>query len=239
MDFTLLKWKIVINLIRITNLACRLISAGFFIMDNHIFNPSEQEKDISSKIIVGLERISEVFKILLWEKAKRVGLSPIQIQILIFIAHHKIELCNISHLAKEFNITKPTVSDAVRILDQKELITKDFSSNDSRSYAIKLSKSGLKMVDDIQNFANPLKSQLSGIEQNDLENIFTTLSKLIYRLNRNGILTVQRTCYGCKFYDQRKHIDYCKLLEKDLKSKEIRLDCPEFEENLHLNNKNN
>ena len=207
-----------------------LISAGFFIMDKNIFNPLEQENDLSSKIIVGFERISEVFKILLWEKAKLVGLSPIQIQILIFITYHKIELCNVSHLAKEFNVTKPTISDAIRILDKKEMITKDYSSNDSRSYSIRLSNSGKKIITDIQNFANPLKSQLKGIQQIDLENLFATLSKLIYQLNRNGILTVQRTCYGCKFYDQRKNIDYCNLLDKELMNTEIRLDCPEYEE---------
>ena len=68
-------------------------------MHESTFNPKQQEKDFSSKIVAGLERVSEVFKILLWEKAKLVGLSPIQIQILIFIAFHKQNLCNVSHLA--------------------------------------------------------------------------------------------------------------------------------------------
>ena len=67
------------------------IPAGF-IMDKSVFNPKHQEENISSKIVSGLERVSEVFKILLWEKAKRVGLSPIQIQILIFISFHKIKM---------------------------------------------------------------------------------------------------------------------------------------------------
>jgi len=199
-------------------------------MDKSIFNPSGQENNISSKIIVGLERISEVFKILLWEKAKLVGLSPIQIQILIFITYHKQELCNVSHLAKEFNITKPTISDAVRILDKKGMITKDFSSTDSRSYSIQLSHSGSKIVAETENFADPLKSQLRGIQQANLENLFGTLSKLIYQLNANGILTVQRTCYGCKFYDQTENKDFCNLLDKELLNSEIRLDCSEYEE---------
>jgi len=205
-------------------------------MDKSIFNPSGQENNISSKIIVGLERISEVFKILLWEKAKLVGLSPIQIQILIFIAYHKQGLCNVSHLAKEFNITKPTISDAVRVLDKKGMIIKDFSSTDSRSYAIQLSHSGNKIVAETENFANPLKSQLKGIQQADLENLFGTLSKLIYQLNSNGILTVQRTCYGCKFYNQLENKDFCSLLDKELLNSEIRLDCPEYEETPAGNN---
>ncbi len=206
-----------------------LISAGFF-MKESTFNPAQQEKDISSKIVAGMERISEVFKILLWEKAKLVGLSPIQIQILIFIAFHKQSLCNVSHLAKEFNVTKPTISDAIRVLDKKGLILKDFSSADSRSYSITLSELGTGIVSETYNFSYPLKKQIDGFSPSELESLFGTLSQLIYKLNRNGILTVQRTCYGCKFYEKDNENDYCNLLQKELSNQEIRLDCPEYEE---------
>ena len=199
-------------------------------MKESTFNPAQQEKDISSKIVAGMERVSEVFKILLWEKAKLVGLSPIQIQILIFIAFHKRELCNVSHLAKEFNVTKPPVSDAVRILDKKELIIKDFSSSDSRSYSISLSNLGTGIVSQTYDFSNPLKRQINDFSSSELESLFGTLSQLIYKLNRNGILSVQRTCYGCKFYKKNNENDYCNLLQKKLLSEEIRLDCPEYEE---------
>lgn len=199
-------------------------------MDENIFNPKEQQGNISSKIIVGLERISEVFKILLWDKAKLVGLSPIQIQILIFIAYHKQELCNVSLLAKEFNITKPTISDAIKSLAKKGLINKDISPTDSRSYSIHPTPSGNKIIAETVNFAEPLKTSLNGIQQPNLESLFATISQLIYQLNQSGILTVQRTCYGCKFYKQTENTDFCNLLNKELLNSDIRLDCPEYEE---------
>lgn len=198
-------------------------------MKNSTFNPIQQEKDISSKVVAGLERISEVFKTLLWDKAKMVGLSPIQIQILIFTAFHNRDLCNVSHLAKEFNVTKPTISDAVKVLAKKSLIIKDFSSSDSRSYSIKLSELGINMVFKVHDFANPLKHQLNNISESQLEDLFLTISRLIYKLNRKGILNVQRTCFGCKFYEKNKDKDYCNLLQKELQKTEIRLDCLEFE----------
>ena len=205
------------------------ISAGLF-MKKSTFNPKQQEKDISSKIVAGLERVSEVFKVLLWEKAKLVGLSPIQIQILIFIAFHKQNLCNVSHLAKEFNVTKPTISDAIRVLDKKRMLVKEVSVYDSRSYSIKLSDLGNDMVSQTYDFSNPLKKQINGFSQSELESLFGTLSQLIYKLNRNGILSVQRTCFGCKFYTNNDENDYCDLLQKELLSQEIRIDCLEFEE---------
>lgn len=199
-------------------------------MADSVFNPENQNKDLSNKVVAGLERISEAFKVLLWEKAKTLGLSPIQIQILIFINYHKIEFCNVSHLAKEFNITKPTISDAVRVLLNKELIEKVISTSDSRSYAIQLSDSGKTMVLETENFALPLKNQLNDIESADLVSTFKTLSKLIYKLNQNGVLTVQRTCYACKFYQKNGNLHFCNLLGKELLNSEIRIDCGEFEE---------
>lgn len=199
-------------------------------MDDSVFNPKKQEQDVSSKIVAGLERISEVFKVLLWEKAKLVGLSPIQIQILIFIAFHKQELRNVSHLAKEFNVTKPTISDAVRVLDKKGMVSKDFSSSDSRSYTLQLTALGEKLVVETEDFAKPLKQQIDKFNANELESLFGTISELIYKLNRNGILRVQRTCYGCTFYQKNEKTDYCNLLQKELLTNDLRLDCPEYEE---------
>jgi len=201
-------------------------------MEESVFNIEFQQESITSKIVVGLERISEVFKVLLWEHAKVIGLSPIQIQLLIFIAYHKSELCNVSHLAKEFNVTKPTVSDAIRVLDKKRYIIKDYSSSDSRSYSVVLSDLGKRTVSETRNFANPIKNQLKNIEKVDLENVFATISELIHQLNITGILTVQRTCFSCNFYDKSEKRNYCNLLKKELLTSNIRLDCPEYEEKL-------
>lgn len=198
-------------------------------MSKSIFNPQNQESDTSSKIVAGLERISEAFKVLLWEKAKVLGLSPIQIQLLIFIAYHKKDLCKVSHLAKEFNVTKPTISDAIRMLDKKGLIEKDYSTSDSRSYRIFLSEKGEQMVKETENFAQPIKMGLEGVSSKELESMFASLSSLIYQLNKLGILSVQRTCYGCRFYQKKVQGDYCGLLNKDLLPSDIRLDCREFE----------
>lgn len=194
-----------------------------------VFNPIDQEKNISYKIVAGLERISEVFKSQLWEYAKTIGLSPIQIQLLIFIAFHKQELCNVSHLAQEFNVTKPTVSDAVKVLSKKELIVKDFSSTDSRSYTILLSNSGKKIVRKTQNFAAPISKQLDQLENHQLENLYDSISQVISGLHKNGILSVQRTCRSCKHFESGGKTSHCNLINKNLEVSDIRIDCPDFD----------
>lgn len=198
-------------------------------MSDQIFNPKHQEQELQNKIVVGLQRISEAFKVLLWEKAKEFRLSPIQIQILIFVAHHKEEFCNVSYLAKEFNVTKPTISDAVKVLDKKGLIVKDFSHADSRSYSIRLSVEGTSIVRQTEDFGLPVKNQLDHLDNSQLNDLFSSLTSLISKLHQTGILTVQRNCFACKYHAKQGIQDHCNLLQRDLLPQDIRLDCAEFE----------
>ncbi|MGV8815998.1 MAG: MarR family winged helix-turn-helix transcriptional regulator [Gelidibacter sp.] len=196
-------------------------------MEKSIFNTGHQQMIVASKIVIGLERVSELFKVLLWEHAKATGLSPTQIQLLIFIANHKPDFCNVSHLANEFNVTKPTISDAVKALDKKELIIKDFSGVDNRSYTIHLSDKGKTMVSKIQSFTDPIKKRLVNLD--GLDNLYATLTELIYGLHKSGLLTVQRICFACKFHEVNDDNHHCNLLNKPLQNNDIQLDCPEFE----------
>lgn len=185
--------------------------------------------DLNNKVIVGLERISEVFKTMLWEKAKMHGISPIQIQSLLFIAHHKPALCNVSHLAKEFNVTKPTISDVIRVLDNKGLVEKDYSSVDNRSYSLFVSAKGKELIKELETYSLPLQRELNLFDEKELTSLYATVSKLIFQLNRAGILSVQRTCFGCKFYSKQGSAHYCQLLQTNLVDLEIRLDCADYQ----------
>ncbi len=196
-------------------------------MSESAFNIDHQD-DLSYKITIGLERVAEAFKTLLWDHAKEVGLSPIQIQILIFVAYHKSSLCTISYLAKEFNVTKPTVSDAVKVLHQKEIVIKNSSLQDSRSYMIALSDRGRKLLKNIDQFAQPIVGEIRKADEETLKQLYATLQQLIYGLHRKGVLKVQRNCYGCSFYRRNDNGHYCNYLQKKLEGEDIRIDCPEY-----------
>lgn len=188
-----------------------------------------QRKDLSEKVVFGLERISEAFKSLIWGKAKTYGLSPIQIQILIFVANHKEELSSVSNLAKEFHVTKPTISDAVKALDQKGYIVKNYSSADSRSYTIFLSDLGKEMLAKTSDYTLPFFKGFEKMEDREIIQLYSTLTKLVFELNRSGILTIQRTCLACKFHELNNNKHHCHLMGKDLAETELMLDCADYE----------
>lgn len=194
-----------------------------------VFNLEEQNSRLDYKIVAGLERLSQVFRVLLWEKAKLCNLSPIQIQLLIFIKHHASSKNTVSYLAQEFNVTKPTVSDAIKILEQKKLLKKIPGATDSRSYTIQLTLSGNQVVLETEDFINPLTQLVSKINETDKNLLWEHLSQLILHLNRSEIISVQRTCFNCKHHQLNSGGHFCSLLHQKLVAQDIRLDCPEFE----------
>lgn len=192
------------------------------------FDLELQQSDLASKIIIGLERVAEIFRVMLWEKAKRLNLSPIQIQLLIFLRYHGEESSTISSLAREFNLSKPTVSDAVSALGNKGLIDRKGNPIDTRSYSIRLTIKGIKIVRETEKFADPLKQIVAGLSDAEIEKFWSVLSQIIYQSNQASLVSVQRMCFNCKFYGSKARTSYCHLLARKLRPRDIRIDCPEF-----------
>ncbi len=193
------------------------------------FDINRQNKRIESKIVVALERISEAFRVLLWNESKENTLSPIQIQILIFLLFHSQEKCKVSYLAQEFNMTKATISDSVKLLLQKGLIEKFDDPIDTRSYIIGLTNEGKQTAEKSANFAFAIEKPLDTLNEAQKEAMLSGLLKLIYELNQAGIITMQRMCFTCTHYRYESGNHFCKLLQSPLKATEIRVDCAEHE----------
>ncbi|MDP2068092.1 MAG: MarR family winged helix-turn-helix transcriptional regulator [Lutibacter sp.] len=193
------------------------------------FNLDEQNQKIESRIVVALERISEAFRVLLWNESKENSLSPIQIQILIFVYFHSQEKCKVGYLADEFNMTKATISDSVKVLLAKDLFAKKTDPIDTRSYSLSLTTEGKKIAKKASFFASSIEQPLEKLTEEQKTIMLNGLLKLIYDLNKSGIITIQRMCFTCSNYQVDKGIHYCKLLKSRLAESELRVDCPEHE----------
>ncbi len=119
---------------------------------------------------------------------------------MIFIRHHSQDKSTISYLAQEFNFTKPTISDAIKVLEQKNLIKKNTDCKDTRSYRIQLTEQGKKEVFETENFANPSAIIISKSTQPDKLVLWENISNLITQLNNVEVISVRRTCFNCKHY---------------------------------------
>jgi DNA-binding MarR family transcriptional regulator len=194
------------------------------------FNPQYQHNNADGKIVAALERIAQAFRVLLWNEGKTSGLSPIQVQVLIFLLYHESERSKISFLADEFNMTKATISDTVKSLEEKLFIKKEYDGNDSRSYTIQLTGKGKLLAKKASHFASELQLPVGKVSAGDKEKILLNLLNIIRHLNQAGIITVQRMCFTCSHYSAVRNgtSHYCNLLNEKLAVTSLRIDCPEY-----------
>lgn len=200
-------------------------------MNKSDFDLARQNQNAESRIVAALERISQAFRVLLWQESKEFSLSPIQVQVLIFLLHHNDEKRKVSYLADEFNLTKATISDTIKTLEQKGLISKEYQKLDTRSYIIQLTKKGKDIATKTSLFTKEIRKPIDKLHPDDKENMLLSLLDVIRHLNKSGVLTIQRMCTTCLFYEvpENGRKPFCKLLNQQLQWKDLRIDCPEYE----------
>ena len=171
-----------------------------------------------------LERVGEVGRALRWKRAAESDLSPLQLRILGFIHDHPNETVGVARLADELQVSRPTISDSVKVLADRNLLLRKADKHDGRSHALKLSAKGKKRAAD----ASPLVDSVAGLSAASKEAMLLSLLGILENLFRSGDLHVQRMCWTCVHYDgDRMDQHRCRLLEKTLAIVELRTDCPE------------
>ena len=194
------------------------------------FDIAKQQSQTDSKLVIAFEKMAEIFRVLLWEKAKAHGLSPIQIQLLIHIAHHKETQTAPAQLAREFNLTKPTISDAIKSLLQKELVKQKTNPADARSKWLLLTQTGQHLVKDLEQYPAPLQAALGSISTAQKGTMLQQVLAVLSTLSDSGLISRSNMCFQCRFYEGNRDSEHhCTFLQKDLAPEALRIDCPEFE----------
>jgi DNA-binding MarR family transcriptional regulator len=199
-----------------------------------VFDLSAQHDDVDAKIIAALERLSQVFRVRLREEAWERDLSPTQARFLIYLHYHDVELRRVSQLAREFDLTQATVSDAVASLETKKLIQREQWPEDRRIVTLRLTPDGEKLATTLSGWADPIGEHLQPFSPDDREAVMHFLIGLIGSLQTSGLITVARMCVTCRFFRQDIHPGeplphHCALLDVPLGRADLRVDCPEHE----------
>lgn len=139
-----------------------------------------KSKDADDAIIDGFEQITQAFRILLSEQARKHDLSPLQVQLLIHLRREGE--VRVSSLAQHFSLTKATISEAIKSLESKNIIGKHKDPADARSYAIRLTEWGANIAHIASFYTEPLRRILAPVAVQEkeilLKNIIGILRKL-------------------------------------------------------------
>lgn len=195
-----------------------------------VFDLNYQHDDVDSKLTAGFERLSQALRVMLWDEAKREGLSPIQVQTLVQLKYHGVEERRVSALAARFDLTKPTVSDAVKALEAKGLVKRTVDSQDARAFILELTEAGAEVTHKVERWAERTRAALANLDSEAKQDTLLLVMSLIETLQGMGVITVARMCKTCRFLRVDSQGDtpyYCALLEQPLHRGSLRVDCPE------------
>jgi DNA-binding MarR family transcriptional regulator len=188
-----------------------------------------QSNNIDKKIVYLLERVSQVFRALQWEMAKRHKLTPLQIQILLFLKNRKEAIP--SQIAQELGLTKATLSESISALEKKKLIRRITNKKDRRFIDILLTLQGKKVVRELISVENVFEHYLSEFSDTDKRNSLKFLLNIISLLYLGGYISVIRLCCTCQHFEKdaiRSGVHFCKLLGKEMSTEEIRINCVSY-----------
>lgn len=199
--------------------------------DDDLTLPPGARADVDAKLAAALERVGQALRVQMGEAARRHGLSPTQLQVLLRLATDPSARRRIGVLAAELDVTHPTVSDAVAALRRKGLVNRDPAS---RRGALDLSPRGRELADGLADWDRRAREELSGLPAGDKQAALRLLLDLIAGLQRAGAITVARMCVTCRFFlpdahagEPRPH--HCALVDAPMAEGELRVDCAEHE----------
>ncbi|MCS6861267.1 MAG: MarR family winged helix-turn-helix transcriptional regulator [Abditibacteriales bacterium] len=199
-----------------------------------VFDPSQQQGDVDSKIVAALERVAQALRLQLWEAAQAHRLSPIQVQFVLFLLFHDPAHCRVSRLAQEFGLTEATVSDAVKSLEGKGLLTRQAWAQDGRVSLLRLTAKGRRLAQQLSGWADTLRDHLHSLPSGNKEIVLQFLLQLIAALQQAGVISVARVCLTCAFFEANVHPNpaaphHCRLLNQPLAISALRVDCPDHQ----------
>ncbi len=207
------------------------------------FDLDDQHSDLNAKVVAALERLGTAMRGLLRVEARKHGLSPIQLQILIQIGQRASDE-QVGALAARFDVTPPTVSDAVASLVAKGLVERHAGA-DRRNVLLALTEHGEAVKRAAEGWADGVTRHVASLPLAVRYATFDGLTELIERLHDDGVVTVARMCRTCRFLrrggvPREAALDdlpamaasnapyWCALLEIPLRDDDLRVDCPDY-----------
>ena len=190
-----------------------------------------QENNSGRMILSAMEKLMQVQRILLWDVAKTEGLSPIQIQFLIHLGRYRENLCTVSSIALEFDLTKATVSDAINALVGKKMVSKRRGGSDRRCNVISLTAKGRNTLKRIAGWQDRMLDCVNSFSETEKGSTLMFLVQLIKLLYDDGIISRARLCITCENFIRGSDDacrDYCRLTGRALASGNVSIGCENY-----------
>jgi DNA-binding MarR family transcriptional regulator len=189
--------------------------------------------DLDRRLLDAVERLGHGVRAMAQRSARTEGLTPLQQQVLLVAARQGRDAPEVGTLASGFDVSAPTVSDAVGALVRKGLVERAAGS-DARRRSLTVTPAGREAARRLAGWDSAAVEAFSRVDPTDKAASLAVLLDVIASLSRTGEIGLARTCPSCRFFQPdapagvaAEH--YCRLLDLPLPRARLRPDCPEYE----------
>jgi DNA-binding MarR family transcriptional regulator len=192
---------------------------------------AEHTEPLASRIAAGLHKIGLAMKQQAWERANEEGLSATQGQILAALVTHGA--LTSSELSQRLGVTLPTISDSVRVLLEKSLVTKSRDPRHLRASLLTPTRKGARLGARARSWPEFMAAAVAELTAEEQRAFYSGVVKMIRTLQEEGLIPVSGMCVTCVHF--RPNVrpvptpHHCAFVDAPLATEDLRLDCPEQE----------
>lgn len=190
-----------------------------------------RSKHAAARVGMALFRMAQAIKKMMQMESDRAGLSPVQIQALLFARHTREDVATVGHFARTIGATHVTAVKVVNGLIRKGLIEKKPSPHDQRITLLRLTPKGQDRVLALENWGNALEQTLQRVPEEVLNHLEIGLGAILSSLKQQGYLTISEPCRGCIHFRPNAgnghEPHFCNMIQKFLTHESSLKECPE------------
>ena len=183
--------------------------------------------ELDRKFIAAVERLGRALRVARQHIATNHKISLLQLQLLEQLAVSGTR--RVGELASVLDVTQPTVSDALAVLQHKGIVGRERDTSDRRATVVSLTKTGITLAHQAAAELAPLLDATRVTNDDDQALALGVVLEEIRRLQTNGVITVNRSCLTCQHYRPAENVNpgHCQLLDEQLRPRDLRVDCPD------------
>lgn len=191
----------------------------------------KSSEPLVARITMGLHKLGLAMKQQGFQQANEEGLSATQGQILAALVSHGA--LSGTELSERLGVTLPTISESVRVLVDKGLVTKQPDPRHPRASLITPTRRGTAAGARARAWPEFMAAAVSVLSPDEQRAFFTGIVKMISTLQEQGLVPLDGMCITCtQFRPNVRTGDtphHCALIDAPLAGDQLRIDCPDHE----------
>ena len=194
-----------------------------------VFDPAHRSESLAARATLLLLRNVDAVQEGLTHAARREGLPVLQATLLVRTHLADSQVTTVSTLSEALRLTPPTVSDSLKALVRKGLLSRQRSPEDGRRVFFRPTLVGEEAARRLAVWAGPVEDTVARMSRSEQLSLMGTLAHLLHDRVREGHQVEEPMCLNCSDFEvlswERGEFR-CRARQSWFSLEGLRTDCP-------------